>query len=293
MALRNEAGQLRGFLKIVRDFTERKRAEAERAQLLEQAQAAQRAAEAATNAKDEFITVVAHELRNPLSAILGWTRLMRDRKLDEAILTRAFETIERNAKLQTQLIEDLLDLSRIEQGQLRLDMSSVQVSAVIEAALETMRLLAQAKHIALEAELSAVTAEINGDANRLQQVLCNLLANAIKFTPSGGRIQVRLECFGSQVQVHVGDTGIGIRQEFLPYVFEAFRQDKTASSNSHGLGIGLAVARHLMELHSGAIQVESQGEGKGATFTLTLPSLSPSDGKASADRAFTLPRHTE
>ena len=293
MALRNEAGQLRGFLKIVRDFTERKRAEAERAQLLEQAQAAQRAAEAATNAKDEFITVVAHELRNPLSAILGWTRLIRDRKLDEAILTRAFETIERNAKLQTQLIEDLLDLSRIEQGQLRLDMSSVQVSAVIEAALETMRLLAQAKHIALEAELSAVTAETNGDANRLQQVLCNLLANAIKFTPSGGRIQVRLECSGSQVQVHVGDTGIGIRQEFLPHVFEAFRQDKTVSSNSHGLGIGLAVARHLAELHGGAIQVESQGEGQGATFTLTLPSLSPSDGKASADRAFTLPRHTE
>jgi len=172
-------------------------------------------------------------------------------------------------------------------------MSSVQVSAVIEAALETMRLLAQAKHLALEAELSAVTAEINGDANRLQQVLCNLLANAIKFTPSGGRIQVRLECSGSRVQVHVGDTGIGIRQEFLPYVFGAFRQDKTVSSNFHGLGIGLAVARHLAELHGEVIQVESQGEGQGATFALTFPSLSPSDGKASADRAFTLPRHTE
>jgi signal transduction histidine kinase len=172
-------------------------------------------------------------------------------------------------------------------------MSSVQVFAVIEAALETMRLLAQAKHIALEAKLSAVTAEINGDANRLQQVLCNLLTNVIKFTPSGGSIQVWLEHSDSQVQVHVGDTGIGIRREFLPHVFEAFRQDKTASSNFHGLGIGLAVARHLVELHGGAIQVESQGEGKGATFTLTLPSLSPSDSKASADRAFILPRHTE
>ncbi len=271
MALRNETGQLRGFLKIIRDFSERQRAEAERIELLEQAQAAQQAAEAATRAKDEFIAVISHELRNPLNAILGWSRLIRTRKLDEAILTRAFETIERNAKLQAQLIEDLLDLSRIVQGQLRLDLCSVQASAVTEAALETMRPIAAAKGIALETELPAVTAEINGDPSRLQQVLCNLLANAIKFTPSGGRIQVWLERSGPEARVRVRDTGIGIRQEFLPQIFKAFRQDNTANQNSHGLGIGLAIARQLVELHGGTIGVESPGEGQGATFTVTLP----------------------
>ena len=280
-AFRNESGQLRGFLKIVRDFTERKQAEAERIQLLGQAQVAQQAAEAATRAKDEFIAVIAHELRNPLNTILGWARLVRTRKLDEANLKRAVETIERNAKLQARLIEDLLDLSRIVQGQLRLDICSVLVSNVIEDALETMRPIAAAKHIALEVKLAAMTAEISGDPHRLQQVLCNLLANAIKFTPSGGRVQVCLACSGSEVQIQVSDTGIGIRPEFLPHVFEAFRQEKTASSNSHGLGIGLAITRQLVEVHGGTIQVESQGEGQGATFTLTLPTLPSTDGKPS------------
>jgi len=287
MALRDEAGQLRGFLKIVRDFTERKQAEAERAQLLEQAQAAQRAAEAATRAKDEFIAIVAHELRNPLNAILGWIRLMRERNLDEVTLARAFKTIERNAKSQAQLIGDLLDLSRIVQGQLRLDRCSVSLPSVIKAAIETMYPVAEGKGVLLEMT-SWVTADIAGDPNRLQQVLCNLLANAIKFTPSGGRIQVWLECSDSEAQVRVKDTGIGIRQNFLPHVFEAFRQDKTASSNLHGLGIGLAVARHLVELHGGAIQVESQ-EGQGATFTVTLPALSPANDNESGYRPDTAP----
>ncbi len=273
MALRNETGQLRGFLKIVRDFTARKQAEAERVQLLEQAQAAQRAAEAATHAKDEFITVVAHELRNPLNAILGWTRLMRDRKLDEATLARALETIERNAGYQAQLVEDLLDLSRIVQGQLRLDRCSVSMLSVIEAAIETMHPVAEGKGVLLEIT-SWITAEVEGDPNRLHQVLCNLLANAVKFTPSGGSIQLQLECSGSQVQVQVKDTGVGIRQEFLSQVFEAFRQDNTTSSKSQsGIGIGLTIAQQLVELHGGTIQVESQ-EGQGATFTVTLPGLS-------------------
>jgi len=275
-ALRDETGQLRGFLKVIRDFTERKRAESERVQLLEQAQAAQRAAEAATRTKDEFIAVVSHELRNPLNAILGWARLMRTRKLDEATLNRAFETIERNAKSQAQLIEDLLDLSRIVQGKLRLDMNLVSLSSVIEAAIETMHPVAEGKGIFLEVVHTSGTAQILGDLNRLQQVLGNLLANAIKFTPAGGHIQVWLECTGSEVQVRVRDTGVGIRQEFLPHVFEAFRQDNTASPKSQtGLGIGLAIARHIVELHDGTIGVESQGEGQGATFTLTFPVRSP------------------
>jgi len=279
-ALRDETGQLHGFLKVIRDFTECKRAESERVQLLEQAQAAQRAAEAATRAKDEFIAVVSHELRNPLNAILGWTRLMRTRKLDEVTLNRAFETIERNAKAQAQLIEDLLDLSRIVKGNLRLDMDSVSLSSVIEAAIETMQPVAEDKGIDLEMILPLVTAEISGDFSRLQQVLCNLLANAIKFTPAGGRIQLWLECTGSEVHVRVRDTGVGIRQEFLPYVFEAFRQDHTASPKSQvGVGIGLAIARHLVELQGGTIGVESQGAGQGATFTVTLPILYLSTGQ--------------
>jgi len=198
---------------------------------------------------------------------------MRDRNLDEVTLARGFETIERNARSQAQLVEDLLDLSRIVQGQLRLDRCSLNMLSVIKAAIDTMHPVAEGKGVLLEMT-SWVTAEVNGDPNRLHQVLCNLLANAIKFTPSGGSIQLRLEGSGSKVQVRVADTGVGIRQEFLAHVFEAFRQDNTASSKQQsGIGLGLTIAQQLVELHGGTIQVESQ-EGQGATFIVTLPDLS-------------------
>jgi signal transduction histidine kinase len=243
-------------------------------------QAARTAAEEANRTKDVFLAMVSHELRNPLAAILMYAQLLRTRKLNDAKFARALETIERSAKLQAQLLEDLLDISRITSGKLRLNIYPVNLISVIEAAIETVRLAAQAKAIQIELVLGS-TRRILGDANRLQQVIWNLLSNAIKFTSEGGRVQVQLQGIDDYAQVTVSDTGCGISAEFLPYVFDRFRQADSITRHG-GLGLGLAIAHHIVELHAGTIQAESPGEGQGATFTIKLPLManatySPSD----------------
>ena len=259
-------------LAITRDITQRKQAEAERERLLSLEQAARADAEAANRIKDEFLAVLSHELRTPLNPILGWTKLLRTRKFDQQATDRALETIERNAKLQTQLIEDLLDVSRILQGKMVLNVAPVNLISTITAALETVHLAAEAKGIQIQTIFNPHVGPVLGDAGRLQQVIWNILSNAIKFTPAGGRVEVRLERVGTQVEIQVKDTGKGIAPKFLPHVFEYFRQeDGTTTRKFGGLGLGLAIVRHLTELQGGTVQAESPGEGLGATFTVSLP----------------------
>ncbi|MBP5972237.1 response regulator [Brasilonema sp. CT11] len=275
----DEAGRLRGFCKIMRDFTERKRLEDEQTQLLEREQEARSAAEAANRMKDEFLATVSHELRSPLNAMLGWIKLLNTRSFDAATTTRAMETIERSAKSQAQLVEDLLDVSRIIQGKLRLNVRPIELVGVIEAALETVRPAADAKEIQLQSVLNPTAGLVAGDSDRLQQIVWNLLSNAIKFTPKGGRVQVRLECVNSHVEIKVTDTGRGISSDFVPYVFERFRQaDGSTTRLYSGLGLGLAIVRHLVELHGGTVHAQSLGEGQGATFTVQLPLVKQSRG---------------
>jgi PAS domain S-box-containing protein len=257
---------------ICRDITERKQIEAEREHLLACEQAAREAAETANRIKDEFLAVLSHELRSPLNPILGWTRLLQTRKLDEQATHRALDIIERNVRLQTQLIEDLLDVSRILRGKMVLNTAPVNLVTTIEAALETVHLAAEAKGIEIHTILASNIGYVAGDAGRLQQILWNLISNAVKFTPAGGRIEIRLEPVDSQAQIQVQDTGKGITPAFLPHVFEYFRQeDGTTTRQFGGLGLGLAIVRHLTELHGGTIHAESAGEGLGATFILRLP----------------------
>ncbi|BAS60210.1 PAS/PAC sensor hybrid histidine kinase (plasmid) [Leptolyngbya boryana NIES-2135] len=254
------------------DITERKAIEVEREQLLRREQIAREQAEVANRIKDEFLAVLSHELRTPLNPILGWTRLLRTHNFDPQATDRALETIERNAKLQAQLIEDLLDVSRILQGKLRLNSFPVNLVTTIEAALETVRLSAEAKSIQIQTILHLEVGQVNGDANRLQQVVWNLLSNAIKFTPSGGRIEVRLTQSEAYAQIQVSDNGQGIRPDFLPHVFEYFCQaDSSTTRQFGGLGLGLAIVRHLVELHGGRVKAESPGCEMGATFTVELP----------------------
>lgn len=260
-----------------------------RAQLYEAERSARAEAEQANRVKDEFLAVLSHELRTPLNPILGWSKLLQNQKHNPATLTRGLQTIERNAKLQTQLIEDLLDVSRILQGKLTLDVGPVNLQATIEAAMETVRLAAEAKAIDLRFAVksgerergsvdktSSIPAPIQviGDAGRLQQVVWNLLSNAVKFTPDGGQVQITLEQTDFQVQIQVSDTGHGITPEFLPYIFDRFRQaDSKTTRKFGGLGLGLAIVRQLVELHGGTVHVESPGEGQGSTFTVNLPLL--------------------
>ncbi|MHC5752901.1 MAG: AAA family ATPase [Nostoc sp.] len=260
-----------------------------RAHLYEAERKARSAAESANRIKDEFLAVLSHELRTPLNPILGWAKLMRTRKLDRATSDRALETIERNAKLQTQLIEDLLDVSRILQGKLNLNFGRINLVSVIEAAIETVRLSAEAKSIQIQTSLESGVGEVLGDANRLQQVIWNILSNAIKFTPIGGQVKIKLEQVSSQVQICVTDTGKGIAPEFLPYVFDYFRQADGATTRKFGgLGLGLAIVRHLVELHGGTVQAESLGEGQGATFTVRLPYLQDENKKIKDAKANSL-----
>jgi PAS domain S-box-containing protein len=258
----------------------------ERTQLLERERAARAAAERMSELKDEFLATLSHELRTPLSAILGWAQVIRSRQMGLDELRRAVEVIERNARAQTRLIEDLLDMSRITSGQIRLDVQPVQPASFIEAALETVRPAAEAKGIRLEKVLDPNAGPISGDPGRLQQVIWNLLSNAIKFTEKDGKVQVVLERVNSHIEISVADTGIGIRPEFLPHVFDRFRQADGSTTRRHGgLGLGLAIARHLTELHGGAIWVKSAGEGRGATFTIHLPLTAVHRGAALDERA--------
>jgi len=226
----------------------------------------------ANQAKDEFLAVVSHELRTPLNSILGWARMLHDGKLDGANIQRGLETIERNARAQVQLIEDLLDISRIVVGKLRLNISAVAMDRVVEAAIDAVRPMAELKGISLEADIDTSAGPISGDPDRLQQVIWNLLSNAIKFTPEGGKVAVALRRDNTHVQVEVSDTGKGVTSDFLPYAFERFRQANTGVTRSHGgLGLGLAIVRHLIELHGGTVRAQSEGEGKGSVFTVDLP----------------------
>jgi PAS domain S-box-containing protein len=300
-------GELIGYVGTLEDITERKQAEEVRAQVIRE-QTARQEAEAANRMKDEFLAVLSHELRTPLTSMLGWSKILRSKKLDEKATSRALEAIERNAMSQMQLIEDILDVSRIIRGQLRLNVCAVNLLSVMEAALEAVRPLADPKEIQLNTLLDTSVGSVYGDPARLQQIVWNLLTNAIKFTPKGGRVEVKLSTyFGysisdlasnaenldsaninestnlkSQIpnpkfqyaQIQVIDTGIGISAEFLPKVFERFRQADSTTTRSHnGLGLGLAIVRHLVELHKGTIFAESPGTEQGATFTVRLPLL--------------------
>ena len=235
---------------------------------------AKKLAEEATRAKDEFLAVVSHELRTPLNAILGWIHLLKSGKLDATTSARALDTIERNAESQNQLIGDLLDVSRIVSGKIRLEVGRVDLYSQIEAALDVVRPAAEAKEITLETKLNPGVSPVSGDEARLQQVLWNLLSNAVKFTPKGGRVETRLTQPDSSVEITVSDTGEGISANFLPYVFERFRQADNAMTREHnGLGLGMAITRNIVELHGGTIRAVSEGEGRGASFVLRLPGI--------------------
>ena len=242
------------------------------AQLLAREQQAREVAEAANRMKDDFLAMLSHELRTPLNAVLGWAVTLRTAQLDEETAARALEVIERNARAQSQLIEDLLDISRIATGRLHLDVRMVDLRQVVEGALDAVRPAGQAKSIALALRFDAAAAAVYGDADRLHQVVLNLLTNAIKFTEAGGAVDVCVALDGDYVEIAVRDTGQGIDPELLPFVFDRFRQaDSTSTRRQGGLGIGLALVKNLTELHGGTVTVESAGAGRGATFRLRLP----------------------
>jgi PAS domain S-box-containing protein len=253
---------------VIRDVTERRRAEEQRIELIRE-QTARAEAEAANRMKDQFLATLSHELRTPLNAVYGWARMLRDGQLDTEAAARAVAVIERNAKIQSQMIDDLLDVSRIITGKMRLDVRPVDPRAFVEAAIDAVRPAADAKEIRLHTVLDPLAGPITGDPERLQQVVWNLLANAVRFTPKHGRIQVTVRRVNSHVDIVVGDTGEGIDPATLPFIFERFRQG--AGREHGGLGIGLALVRHLVELHGGEVKAASDGPGTGATFTVRLP----------------------
>jgi two-component system CheB/CheR fusion protein len=260
------------ILLSIEDITDRKHLETERAQLLEQEQLARQQAEKANRVKDEFLANLSHELRNPLTPILAWSQMLRCGKLKEPETHRALEVIERSAKAQAQLIEDLLDISRITNGKLQLCISPIDLQVVVQGALEGVQLSATAKNIQIVSHLNSAT--VLGDLDRLQQVLWNLLSNAIKFTPAGGRVEIVMQDLENHAEVRVSDTGKGIAPELLPYIFDRFRQgDSSTTKTDQGLGLGLSIVYHLVEQHGGTVQAESPGEGQGTTITLRLPLL--------------------
>lgn len=294
MPLLNPDGSVREWIGNITDIHDRVQAERSRERVLQQEQFAREAAEQANRIKDEFLAVLSHELRSPLNPILGWAKLLQSHKLSEAKTTEALATIERNAKLQAELIEDLLDVSRILRGKLSLNAVPVDPRTTLQAAMETVRLAAEAKSIQIHTQLDTTVGNILGDPARLQQVIWNLLSNAVKFTPTGGQVAVSLERLryedlgptlaqpgphlASYAQITVTDTGKGISADFLPHVFDYFRQADSATTRKFGgLGLGLAIVRHLVELHGGTVQAESPGEGRGATFRVRLPLLNDPD----------------
>jgi two-component system CheB/CheR fusion protein len=270
--IRDKAGKVLGASKIARDITERKRIEIEREELLRRESAARADAEKASRTKDEFLATVSHELRSPLNAILGWARMLSEKQLGQEKTAHAFEVIYRNARAQNQLIGDLLDVSRIISGKLRLELSEVELIPIIEAAMDVVRPAADAKNIRLISTLDPAARLAAVDPDRLQQIVWNLLSNAVKFTPAGGQVAVHLEPEDTRFTITVSDTGEGIEPEFLPFVFDRFRQFEGDAKRTHGgLGLGLAIVRHLVELHGGTISVTSPGKGRGATFTMRFP----------------------
>jgi len=279
--IRDASGCAQSMAGINIDITERRRAEQERAILLQHAEEAQRDAEHANRLKDEFLATLSHELRTPLNAITGWSHLLKTGALDESGRSKAVETINRNAQLQSQLISDILDVSRIVSGKLRLEMESISLVSVIRAVLDTVKPAADAKGIEIETNFSAEVGAVRADSARLQQVMWNLLSNAIKFTPTQGRVRIRLRSAGSHLKVTIEDDGPGIPPDFLPFIFDRFRQGDSSSTRRHqGLGLGLAIVRHLLEMHGGTIHARNRSEGTGAIFTLTLPTQSSAQAPA-------------
>ena len=271
-----DAGGPSRLIGVAIDITARKRAEAEREVLLRQAQEARRLAEDAVRMKDEFLAMLSHELRTPMSAMLGWLHLLKIGKLAPEQQVRALETIERNARIQTQLVNDLLDVSRIVTGKMELETEIVPLERALESAIDSARLEGQAREVELKAEIGRGSWPVRGNPQRLQQVFSNLLSNALKFSPKASRIVIRLERVGEQAKLSVIDQGEGIAPEVLPHIFERFRQADSSTRRRHGgLGLGLAIVRSLVELHGGSVSAASAGPGQGATFTVTLPLASP------------------
>ncbi|GAP95881.1 sensor histidine kinase [Leptolyngbya sp. NIES-2104] len=270
----SQTGEPQGHVGTIEDITERKEAEVTRAQVMRE-QLARQEAEATNRMKDEFLAVLSHELRTPLNSMLGWVRLLRTKQYEKKMVDRALETIERNAETQSQLIEDILDVSKIIRGKLRLNYRSLQPVAIIQAAIDAVRPQVEAKSIRLTTDFDPDVSHVWGDSTRLQQIVWNLLTNAVKFTPESGEVTIGLQAEDDKtVKISVKDTGIGIEPEFLPYVFDRFRQADSTTTRSHnGLGLGLAIVRHLVELHGGSIEASSPGMGEGATFTVRFPVL--------------------
>ena len=265
-------GEFDGFAASCVDITDRKTNERDRDRLLESERSARQELERAAQLKDEFLATLSHELRTPLNAMLGWSQILQKTKGHSETTIKGLEVIERNARVQTQLIDDLLEMSRVLAGKLRLEVQDVSLGAVVEAATETVRLAAEAKGIRIESILEPITQTVHGDPQRLQQVVWNILSNAIKFTPKGGRVQIVLKRVNSHVELSVSDTGRGIKPEFLPHLFERFRQaDASTTRESGGLGLGLAIVKQLTELHGGRVRATSDGEDKGTTLTIELP----------------------
>jgi signal transduction histidine kinase/ActR/RegA family two-component response regulator len=275
--IKNGNGRVLGVNAVVVEITQRKKIEEERERLLRQEKAAREEAEAANRMKDEFLATISHELRTPLTSILGWARMLTRGGLSEHQARHALDVIAQSAKAQNRLIEDILDTSRIITGRLKLDAQPVEIERVFQEAVDVIRPSAEAKGIALSAVIEVPGGIVFGDANRLQQAVWNLLSNAVKFTNEGGRVEARLGRAGGQAELTVNDTGIGIEPQFLPYVFDRFRQADSATTRLYsGLGLGLAIVRHIVEMHGGSVSVSSPGKDQGATFKIRLPLASPS-----------------
>jgi PAS domain S-box-containing protein len=269
--IRDDTGAIVGASKVARDIGERKRGEIERQALLEREQAARRQAERAVLVRDEFLATVSHELRSPLNAILGWAHLLKTGSLDAERTQRAIDAITRNAFMQSQLVADILDIQSLTSGKARLRIQDIDLALVVEAALDTVRPVAAAKNIALIPVVDLANTRLPADGDRIQQVVWNLLSNAVKFSPDGGRVKIILRDSGSRVEITVEDTGPGVRPDFLPYVFERFRQDIVVAGSRGGLGLGLAIVRHLVELHGGMVAARNREGGGGAIFSVWLP----------------------
>ena len=271
---------------VFRDVTERRHEEAARADLLRREQEGRQEAEGASRSKDEFVAMLSHELRTPLSAIVGWVHLLRTAALNAEARQRALDVIERSTRTQMQLIEDLLDVSAIITGNLRVDRRVVDLAAVVEAAIETVRPSLEAKGLELRTQLDPTIPSVSGDPDRLQQVVWNLMTNAVKFTPAGGVIDVALRRRDSDVEIQVKDTGCGIEAEFLPHVFDRFQQAEAGRASARaGLGLGLAIVQRIVDLHGGVVPAESAGSGRGACFTVRLPVPVGLDGTAVGPRS--------